>query len=94
MDIDNAYFYCFALRNQPTLNFRFNENNFEIINNADKNHNGIYLYELLDSVELKKERTNWLISILSIVIDFFTASGNGYFFKEKSQLDIKHKKST
>lgn len=81
-----------TLRNQPTLKFRFNENNFEIINNADKNDNGIYSYKLLNSVELKKERTNWLVSILSILIDFFTASGNGDFYKERNQLDIKHKK--
>ncbi len=80
------------LRNQPTLKFLFNENNFEIINNADKNDNGIYSYESLDSVELKKERTNWLISILSIFIEFFTTSGFGSFYKEKNQLDIKHKK--
>ena len=81
-----------VLRNQPTLKFLFNESNFEIINNADKNDNGIYSYDLLNSVELKKERTNWLISILSVLIDFFTASGNGDIYKEKHQLDIKHKK--
>ena len=80
------------LRNQPKLQFIFNEKSFEIINDANKNDNGNYSYELLNSVELKKERTNWLISILSILIDFFTASGNGDFYREKKQLDIKHKK--
>jgi len=80
------------LRNQPTLKFLFNESNFEIINNANKNDNGIYSYDLLNSVELKKERTNWLISILSIVVDLFTESLNGGFYKDKHQLDIKHKK--
>tara|TARA_R110002049_G_C8942197_1_gene545121 strand:+ start:432 stop:776 length:345 start_codon:yes stop_codon:yes gene_type:complete len=81
-----------TLRKQPILKFLFNENNFEIVNNADKNDNGIYSYELLDSVELKKERTNWLISFLSMVVEVFTSSGLGDFYKEKNKLEIRHKK--
>ena len=81
-----------VLRNQPKLQFIFNEKNFEIINDADKNENGKYSYELMNSIKLKKKRINWLISILSMVVDFFMASGNGGFYKEKNQLEIKHKK--
>jgi|SRR5690554_840486 len=80
------------LRNQPTLKFLFSESNFEIINNADKNDNGIYSYESLTAVELKKERVNWLISILSIVIETLATNRFGNFYREKNQLDIKHKK--
>ena len=59
------------LRDKPNLEFSFKENEFEIINNADRNNSGIYFYKKVKSIKLKKERTNWLITIISFIVDFF-----------------------
>lgn len=44
-------------------------------------------YHLIDSVELVRGKTNWLISIISLVTDF-VGFGNFDIYKEKDRLVI------
>ena len=77
------------LRNKPELKFVLNMDEFDIIDASDPKNNGTYSYAEIKSAELNSERTNWLISILSIIVDFLSGSGNGGKFKTKANLILK-----
>ena len=77
------------LRNKPELKFVLNMDEFDIIDASDPKNNGTYSYAEIKSAELNSERTNWLISILSIIVDFLSGSGNGGKFKAKANLILK-----
>ncbi|GFZ77835.1 hypothetical protein GCM10011531_04110 [Aquaticitalea lipolytica] len=77
-----------VLRNKPELRIILNNDEFEIVDASEPKNNGIYSFGELKNVELNAERTNWLISILSVITDFITGIGNGARFKDKSNLNI------
>ena len=79
------------LRNKPELKFILNTDEFNVIDASEPENNGTYSYTEIKSTELNSERTNWLISILSVIVDFLTGSGNGGKFKTKANLILKHK---
>jgi hypothetical protein len=76
------------LRKKPELKIVLNKNEFEIIDASEPKNNGIYSFGELKNAELNAERTNWLISVLSVIVDFLTGSGNGGKFKTKSNLKL------
>jgi hypothetical protein len=80
------------LRKEPQLVVTMNEKDFHLIDNYSPSNNGEFKYYLIDSVELVRGKTNWLISIISLVTDFF---GFGAFdiYKEKDRLVIQLKNS-
>ena len=82
-----------VLRDSPNLKIVLSENQFEITNEANKSTSGIHFYSLTDSIELKKERTNWLITILSYIVDLLTgsAASSGGRFKEKNRMVLFYK---
>lgn len=80
------------LRNNPELKFILNTDEFDIVDASESKNSGTYSYAEIKNVEFNKERTNWLISILSIIVDFLTGSGNGGKFRTKSNLILKTEK--
>ena len=80
------------LRNKPELKIILNEDEFEIVDASEPKNSGIYSFGELKNAELNAERTNWLISILSVIVDFLTGSGNGGKFKTKSNLNLEMEK--
>jgi hypothetical protein len=76
------------LRNKPELNIVLNNDEFEIVDASEPKNSGIYSFGELKNAELNAERTNWLISIFSVIVDFLTGSGNGGKFKTKSHLNL------
>ena len=76
------------LRNKPELKIILNKDEFEIVDASEPKNSGIYSFGEIKNAELNVERTNWLISILSVIVDFLTGSGNGGKFKTKSNLNI------
>ncbi|WP_289062620.1 hypothetical protein [uncultured Zobellia sp.] len=79
------------LRNKPELKIILNENEFEIVDISEPKNSGIYSFGELKNTELNAERTNWLISTLSIIVDFFTGSATGGKFKKKANLNFEMK---
>ncbi len=77
------------LRNKPELKFILNADEFDIVDASEPKNNGTYSYVEIKNAELNEERTNWLISILSIIVDFLTGSGNGGKFRTKANLILK-----
>ncbi|REG88211.1 hypothetical protein [Winogradskyella sediminis] len=65
------------LRNKPELKFILNTDEFNVIDASEPKNNGTYSYTEIKSAELNSERTDWLISVLSVIVDFLTGSGNG-----------------
>lgn len=79
----------YILNEKPLLKFILSENTFEIIDNSKMENNDSYKYKDLEEVLLKKEKTNWLISILSLIFDISTGSATGKKFKDKPFLFFK-----
>ena len=77
------------LRNKPELKIILDKNDFEIVDASEPKNNGTYSYAEIKSEKLNSERTNWLISTLSIIVDFLTGSGNGGKFRSKANLILK-----
>ncbi|WP_335977689.1 hypothetical protein [Gaetbulibacter jejuensis] len=80
------------LRKKPELKFILNMDEFNVIDASEPKNNGAYSYTEIKSAELNSERANWLISILSVIVDFLTGSGNGGKFKTKANLILKTEK--
>jgi len=76
------------LRNKPELKITLNNDGFEIIDASEPKNNGIYSFNKIKKVELNKARTNWLISILSHLVEFITGIGGGRKFKNKANLKL------
>ena len=86
------------LRKKPTLEFILNKKYFEIINNQNNTDNGIYFYEWTKSVNFQKEKTNWIFTIFSYIIEFFLAififdgaADGGKKYRKKGNLLIYYK---
>ena len=76
------------LRHKPELKFILNEKEFEIVDVYEQENSGIYSFVELKNAELNAERTNWLITFLSIIVGFFIGGGTSKRFKEKANLNI------
>ncbi|WP_298425208.1 hypothetical protein [uncultured Kordia sp.] len=74
------------LRNKPELKIILNNDEFEIVDASEPKNSGIYSFRKLKNTELNAERTNWLISTLSIIVDLLIGSGVGGKFKKKANL--------
>lgn len=77
------------LKKSPPLEFLFNEKSFQIINGADSESEGLYEYANFKSISFDKERTNWLFTILSYLLEFVLGVGGGSAYKHKKRLTIK-----
>ncbi|WP_198519319.1 hypothetical protein [Nonlabens sp. MB-3u-79] len=76
------------LRNKPELKIILNENEFEIVDASEPKNSGIYSFGKLKNAKLNVERTNWLITTLSIIVDLFTGGAVGGKFKDKANLNL------
>lgn len=76
------------LRNKPELKIVLNEDEFEVIDASDPKNNGKFSYGQIKNVELKAERTDWFISVLSKVMDLLTGGASGGNFKNKANLKL------
>lgn len=84
----------YELRKKPKLLFTFNDSDFHLIDEDNPSNNGEFKYNSIISVDLVKGKTNWIISIFSLVIDFIFDLGSFSNYKEKDKLIIKLKNST
>jgi hypothetical protein len=80
------------LRNKPELKIILNKDEFEIVDASEPKNSGIYSFGKLKNAELNAERTNWLISSLSIIVDLFTGGAVGGKFKDKANLNLEMEK--
>jgi hypothetical protein len=79
------------LRNKPELKFILNADEFDILDASDPKNSGTYSYSELKSTELNEERTNWLLSTLSIIVDLITGGYGSGKLKEKANLKLEMK---
>jgi len=76
------------LRNKPELKIILNNEEFEIIDASEPKNSGTYSFKKLINIELKEEKTNWFVSTLSIIVDFFTGVAVGGKLKDKANLNF------
>ena len=77
------------LRNKPELKITINQSGFQIADSADPVNNGDYSFFNLNQVEFHPAQTDWLVSIVSVVVDLITGGGNSGKFKNKPNLQFK-----
>ena len=83
----------YQLRKKPLLEFIFNENDFRLIDNYNPSNNGLFPFNSITSVEILKGKTNWTVSIFSLIVDFISNLGGFDNYKEKDKLIIQLKNS-
>ena len=81
------------LRKQPKLVFTLNDNDFHLIDDDNPLNNGGFKPNSIVSVKILKGKTNWFISILSLIIDFIFDSSSFDNYNEKDKLIIQLKNS-
>ncbi len=77
------------LRNKPELKISINQDGFQILDSAHPANNGDYSFLQLDYVEFHPEQIDWLVAIMSVVIDLVTLGGINWKFKNKPKLKFK-----
>lgn len=70
------------------MNVILKDSSFDIIDDYSPQNNESYTYNNIESIQLHKEKTNWFVSVLSIIIDLFPGIGYGGNFKTKAHLKI------
>ncbi|WP_291115998.1 hypothetical protein [Flavobacterium sp. UBA6135] len=83
----------YELRKKPKLLFTLNDSDFHLIDEDNPSNNGEFEYNSIISVDLVKGKTNWIVSIFSLVIDFIFDLGSFSNYKEKDKLIIQTKDS-
>jgi hypothetical protein len=81
----------FELRKKPELKIILRVSRFDIFDNYNSQNNKSYLYNSIERIQLNKEKTNWFISVLSIIVDLFSGIGYGGKFKTKAYLKVDFK---
>lgn len=76
------------LRTQPELKIILNKDEFEVVDISDAQNSGIYSFTHLKGVELNAEKTNWLFSAFTLIVDLFTGSAFSKKFKSKAHMDV------
>lgn len=77
-----------TLKKSPPLEFSFNESSFQITNGENPDTEGVYQYGALKSIGFDKEKTNWLLTVLSYVVELVAGVGGGNTYKNKKRLTI------
>lgn len=54
----------------------------------DISNNGFYFFDKLLNVNVIEKKTDWFITVLSFIVDFFTGSASGRNYKNKAHLKI------
>ncbi|RAR48493.1 hypothetical protein [Flavobacterium lacus] len=84
----------YQLRKKPLLEFTLNENDFRLIDNDNPSNNSLLTFNSIISVEIVRGKTNWFISIFSLIIDLIFDFSSFSNYKEKDKLIIQTKNST
>lgn len=79
------------LRERPLVEIIIQKDGFVLYNESDKNDNGLYEFDKIDSVNFEKKRINWFVSISSFIVGLFTGSVAGGIFRERNQLGLNYK---
>jgi hypothetical protein len=78
----------YELRKKPKLLFTLNDSDFYLIDEENPSNGNEFKYNSIISVDLFKGKTNWIVSIFSLVIDFIFDLGSFSNYKEKDKLII------
>lgn len=83
----------YELRKKPQLLFTLNDTDFHLIDVDKPANNAEFKFNSIISIDLIKGKTNWIVSIFSLVIDFIFDLGSFSNYKEKDKLIIQTKDS-
>lgn len=77
-----------TLRSKPKLKITLNSDGFEIVDRSNPKNSGEYLYKDLRNVKLNPEKTDWLVSLFSLIVGLFTSSAIQGNYKNKANLQL------
>ncbi|GLU42575.1 hypothetical protein Musp01_01990 [Muricauda sp. NBRC 101325] len=79
----------YLLREKPKFEIILSTDSVKIIDKSISQSNESFLLDKLEKFEIKEKRTNWLITILSFVLELFMSTSPGKY-SENPQLHIKY----
>lgn len=77
------------LREEPILEISLSDIDFELKNEGYEDCNGVYEFSKINSLRLAK-RVNWLVSVLSFIVELILGAGGGNLHKERDQLKFNY----
>jgi hypothetical protein len=82
------------LRLKPELKVIFKTEGFELIDASAPKNTGFYLYKNLNDVKLNAAGRNWIVSAVSLIVDFFILEGGNVTGNEKNKANLELKMAT
>jgi hypothetical protein len=79
----------YLLREKPKFEIILSTDFINIIDESISQSNRDFQVDKLEKFEIKEKRTNWLITILSFVLELFMSAASGKY-SENPQLHIKY----
>lgn len=76
------------LRLRPKLEVILKETDFEVIDSSDPKNEGIYPYNTIESIEFKKERINWVVTVANSIFGVLMDVGTFEKYKDKAYLQV------
>lgn len=71
------------------LEISLSDSDFELKNEGNEDYNDVYEFSKINSLRLAK-RVNWLVSVLSFIVELILGAGGGNLHKERDQLKFNY----
>ena len=76
------------LRHEPELKFSLKKEGFELLDISEPKNNGNYYFSQIKNVELNKEKTNWIITLVSHIVELVAGTGGGDGYRKEANLKL------
>lgn len=78
----------YSLRIHPKFEIELLDDSIKIMDSSESESNSFFALEKIETFEIKQKRTNWLITILSFVLEIFSSISTSDKYSEGSQLHL------
>ncbi|MBA4746195.1 MAG: hypothetical protein H2058_13145 [Muricauda sp.] len=84
----------YTLREKPKFEIDLSDNSIKIVNKSKVQSSSSFILDKIETFEIKERRTNWLITILSFVVEIFSSISVPGKYSEGSQLLMEYEGNT
>nr|WP_297785218.1 hypothetical protein [uncultured Allomuricauda sp.] len=84
----------YILREKPKFEIELSTDSIKIIDGSLSQSSLTYKFDELDKFEIREKRTNWLITILSFVLEMLSSISTSGKYSESSQLHLGYMEQT
>lgn len=84
----------YTLREKPKFEIDLSDNSIKIVDKSKVLSSSSFILDKIETFEIKERRTNWLITILSFVVEIFSSISVPGKYSEGSQLLMEYEGNT